>query len=124
MRASVFLVVAILAVGLPAMAATTSYMCKFEIGASPEGLKKQAKPFELRYVVDTATKKAYLMGNAGSSEVEIIPNTDGVSFVEITGSGNVMVTTIATSGDAVHSRNGIMFNALVPSQYYGKCSRQ
>lgn len=105
-------------------AATTSYVCRFTVEASPKGLAKQEKPFELRFVVDTATKKGYLVGNAGSSEVEIIPNTDGVSFVEITNSGNVMVTAIAVGGAAVHSRNGIMFKDLVPSQFYGNCVRQ
>ena len=103
---------------------TTSYVCRFMVEASPKGLAKQDKPFELRFVVDTATRKSYLVGNAGSSEVEVIPNTDGVSFVEITNSGNVMVTAIATNGAAVHSRNGIMFKDLVPSQFYGTCVRQ
>ena len=56
--------------------------------------------------------------------MQAIANKDGVSFVEITASGNVMVTAITKSGEAVHSRNGIMFNELVPSQYYGKCVRQ
>jgi hypothetical protein len=120
--------VAVLALSslLPCMAnaATTSYACRFTVEASPKGLAKQEKPFELRFVVDTETKKSYLVGNAGSSEVEIIPNTDGVSFVEITSSGNVMVTAIATNGSAVHSRNGIMFKNLIPSQYYGSCIRQ
>lgn len=116
----------IAAVLLPAVAhgATTSYTCKFSVEATPKGLSKQAPPFELRFVVDTSVRKAYLLGNAGSSEVEVIPNTDGISFVEITASGNVMVTAVTNSGEAVHSRNGIMFKDLVPSQFYGKCTRQ
>lgn len=118
-----FLVLVIVA-STSAEAATTGYVCKFAVEASPKGLAKQATPFELRYVVDTSTKKAYLLGNAGSSEVEVITNTDGISFVEITNSGNVMVTAISTSGEAVHSRNSIMFKELIPSQYYGKCSQQ
>ena len=111
---------------LPAVAhgATTSYTCKFSVEATPKGLSKQASPFELRFVVDASTRKAYLLGNAGSSEVDVIPNTDGISFVEITASGNVMVTAVTNSGEAVHSRNGIMFKELVPSQFYGKCTRQ
>ena len=107
-----------------ALGATTSYTCRFSVEASPKGLAKPAKPFELRFVVDTTAEKAYLLGNAGSSEVELIPNTDGVSFVEITRSGNVMVTAITASGEAVHSRNGIMFKELVPSQFYGQCVKQ
>jgi len=111
---------------LPAVAygATTSYTCKFAVEATPKGLSKQASPFELRFVVDSSTRKAYLMGNLGSSEVAVIPNTDGISFLEITASGNVMVTAVTNSGEAVHSRNGIMFKELVPSQFYGKCTRK
>lgn len=110
---------------LPAVAhgATISYTCEFSVEATPKGISKQASPFELRFVVDTSTRKAYLLGNAGSAKVEVIPNTDGISFVEITASGNVMVTAITNSGEAVHSRNGIMSKELVPSQFYGKCSR-
>ncbi len=113
-----------IAVLLPSIATadTTSYVCKFSVEASPKGLNKQI--LELRYILDTKTKKAYLMGNAGSSEVQVVANTNGISFVEITGSGNVMVTAITTAGDSVHSRNGIMFDQLIPSQYYGKCNRQ
>jgi hypothetical protein len=107
-----------------AIGATTSYVCEFSLEASPKGLSKQASPFELRFVVDSTTKKAYLMGNAGSSEVEIVPNTYGVSFVEVTGSGNVMVTAITIAGDAVHSRSGIISEVLLPSQLYGNCTRQ
>ncbi|BDU59354.1 hypothetical protein LMORI2_23360 [Limnohabitans sp. MORI2] len=61
------------------------------------------------------------MGNNGSAEVKAIQNAGGISFVEITTSGNVMVTTIAKSGEAVHSRNAVMQSQLVSSQYYGKC---
>ncbi len=124
MRPLHFSLCAALAFGSTANAATVSYTCKFSLEASPKGLAKQSPPFELRYVADSATGKAYLLGNAGSSEVQVIANKDGVSFVEITASGNVMVTAITKSGDAVHSRNGIMFNELVPSQFYGKCVRQ
>lgn len=118
---STFWAITVVVVPLAAQGATIAYTCKFPLEASPKGLSKQATPFELRFVVDTDTKKAYLIGNAGSSEVEIIPNTDGISFVEITGSGNVMVTAVTKSGESVHSRNGIMFKGLVPSQYYGNC---
>lgn len=111
-------------VPLASRGATTSYTCKFEVEASPKGLAKQSEPFELRFVVDADTKKAYLIGNAGSAEVEIIPNTDGLSFVEITSSGNVMVTAVTKKGEAVHSRNGIMSKELVPSQLYGSCFLQ
>jgi hypothetical protein len=64
------------------------------------------------------------MGNAGASRVNAIKNASGVSFIEITDSGNVTVTAITDSGDAVHSRNSIISSELIPSQYYGKCKVQ
>jgi hypothetical protein len=100
--------------------ATTSFTCKFPTAATPEGLSPQ-KDFVLRFVVDTSAKKAYLIGNAGSSEVTIVINAAGISFLEITGTGNVMVTAITSAGEAVHSRNSIISEGLVPSQHYGKC---
>lgn len=124
MRTSLLAAYLVVCHPLTVLAATTSYTCSFSVEASPKGLAKQSKPFELRFVVDSAAQKAYLLGNAGSSEVELIPNTDGVSFVEITRSGNVMVTAITAEGEAVHSRNGIMFKQLVPSQFYGRCAKQ
>lgn len=50
-------------------AATSSFTCDFPLSASPSGVKKESKPFELRFVSDDQTKKAYLIGNNGSSEV-------------------------------------------------------
>jgi len=118
-----FVVAALLPV--VAYGATTSYTCKFSVEATPKGLSTQPPPFELRFVVDASTRKSYIIGNLGASEVKEIPNTDGgISFLEITASGNVMVTAITNSGEAVHSRNSILFETLVPSQLYGQCTRQ
>lgn len=107
-----------------ASAETISYSCSFRIFASPEGLKTEENPFELKYIIDRTAKKAYIVGNAGSAEVTEIPNLGGVSFLEITGSGNVMVTAITTSGDAVHSRHSMDAKKIIPTQYYGKCKKQ
>jgi len=101
--------------------ATIGFDCKFTVEASPKGLAKQVSPFELRFVTDTEKAKTYLMAINGSTEVQAISNSPGVSFVEITGTGNVMVTAITKSGEAVHSRNSIMGDKLIPSQFYGKC---
>jgi hypothetical protein len=105
-------------------AAPISFTCSFPVQATPEGVTKPEKPLELRFVWDESAKRSYLMGNNGAAEVELIENTNGLSFVEITASGNVMVTAITEAGQAVHSRNSIFRTALVPSQYYGKCIRQ
>lgn len=103
------------------IAATSSFDCKFNLEATSSGLTKQSPLFEMKFISDDEKKSAYLIGNNGSAEVKAIQNAGGISFVEITTSGNVMVTTIAKSGEAVHSRNTVMQSQLVPSQYYGKC---
>ena len=116
---------AVMAFPWPSYAATMSFTCNFPVIASPSGVKKESERFELRFLSDTKTKKAYLLGNMGSSEVTTIENSSGgVTFLEITDSGNVMVTAITSSGEAVHSRNGIIAGKLIPSQYYGHCTVQ
>jgi hypothetical protein len=107
-----------------ATAETISYSCSFRIYASPEGLKTEEKPFELKYIIDRTTKKAYIVGNNGSAQVTEIPNLGGVSFLEVTGSGNIMVTAITSDGDAVHSRHSMDAKKIIPTQYYGKCKKQ
>lgn len=106
-------------------AETTSYTCNFPVYASPSGLQKTKEMLDIRYLLDPKTKKAYILGNAGSSEVTPVQHKGGgVTFIEITDTGNVMVTAIAASGEAVHSRNGIIGKMLTPSQYYGNCTVQ
>ena len=121
MRLILLFFITVMAFPWPSYAATTSFTCNFPSMASPSGVKKESEQFELRFLSDPKTKKTYLLGNSGSSEVTAIENLTGVTFIEITNSGNVMVTAITYSGEAVHSRNGIMEGKLIPSQYYGKC---
>lgn len=125
MRLPILLFMAVMTFPWPSYAASTSFTCNFPVVASPSGVTKESEMFELRFLSDTKTKKAYMLGNVGSSEVTAIENlSGGITFVEITDSGNVMVTAITSSGDAVHSRNGIIVRKLIPSQYYGKCTIQ
>lgn len=104
-------------------AATITHTCKFTSVASPTEVKQLAESFNIKYLSDTLTQKSYMVGNAGVEQVSVVPNDGGISFVEITGSGNVQVTTIAKSGSAVHSRNTILSQkTLVATQYYGTCT--
>ena len=118
------IIAVLLMISANAMAETSSFLCKYSVEASPKGLTKQSTPFELRYIFDSSTQKAYLMGNVASSEVQAIENARGISFIEVTLTGNVMVTSITRAGDSVHSRNSIILEKLIPSQYYGKCVKQ
>ncbi|MDM4770518.1 hypothetical protein [Solimonas sp. SE-A11] len=105
-----------------AVGGTSTYRCNYEHFSDGESIHKAKPAFALIFVVDSAGK-ATLIGNSGSSEVLAFGSeaNDGVSFVEVTGAGNIMSTAIAANGESVHSRNTILAGELVPSQYYGRC---
>ena len=107
-----------------ARAETTTFECDYKTYGDSKGLHKVEEPFRLTFLIDTSSKKAYLIGNVGSSEISLVPNTEGLTLVEITDSGNVMTTAITSKGKSVHSRGSIVFNDLVPSQYYGSCQKK
>lgn len=118
-------VMALVLAGLkPASAETTTYECDYPSYSDKKGLHKVKGQFRLTFLIDPSTKKAYLIGNAGSAEVSLVQNSYGLTLVEITGSGNAMVTAITSKGESVHSRSSIILGDLVPSQYYGKCQRK
>jgi len=104
-------------------ASPITYKCTYMKYSSIDGLKKVDSKFELNFLLDPKSGKAYITGNSGSEEVNIILNKlgKGISFLEITGSGNVSVTTIDSDGNSAHSRNMIISRKLIPSQYYGIC---
>ena len=106
-----------------AWAEPTSFKCAYSNFADEEGLHPVEGKFVLTFLIDDETSKAYLIGNNGSSEVQVVSITPGgFSLVEITAVGNVMTTTIAESGRSVHSRNSVLYGELIPSQYYGECN--
>ena len=102
-------------------AGTITYECKFSSFSNSKGTHKEKTPMVLKYLIDDSTKKAYFLGNLGSSEVTPITSDSQISFVEVTDSGNLMTTTIVDNLQAVHSRNTVMLGTLLPSQYYGSC---
>lgn len=110
-----------LGVSSVALADTMTFECEYTTYSDKTGLHKVDGPFNLTFLIDLSADKAYLIGNNGSAEVVLIPNAGGVTLVETTGTGNVMVTAITKKGESVHSRNGIMNGTIIPSQYYGKC---
>jgi hypothetical protein len=114
----------IMLLSLSAHAETITYECAFSTFSDDEGVYKAKKPLVLTYLIDGESKKSYLIGNAGSSEVTPVTSDNQISFIEITETGNVMTTTVASDLNAVHSRNSVMSNQLIPSQYYGKCSEK
>jgi hypothetical protein len=102
---------------------TRSYICDYTSWSDDKGLHKDGKPFSLTFVYDPSAKKAYMLGNQGTGEVMVVTNSEGgISFVEVTGTGNVMVTAISRTLQSVHSRHTVFSTDIIPSQYYGKCA--
>ncbi|SHO57030.1 hypothetical protein [Vibrio quintilis] len=105
------------------LASSSTLECVYKKYADPEGVHVTKNEFILRYLIDPDADKVYVSGNNGSNEVVKVPGNDRVSFLEVTGTGNVMVTTITNTMDTVHSRNTVVFGGdLIPSQFYGKCT--
>lgn len=125
-RIQVALVTVCVTLGIAPLAgaATTTFECDYKTYGDDKGLHKVGSPFRLTFLVDGSSKKAYIIGNVGSSEVSLVPNAEGITLVEITDSGNVMTTVITSKGKSVHSRGSIVFGDLVPSQYYGSCLKK
>lgn len=105
------------------------YRCGYSVHANINDVTK-VKDMTFVIIHDTETDKSYLHGNTGSSYMTMYSNYRQTSFIEITQTGNINVTTIAhypltidgTDFNSVHSRNVVLVDELFPSQFYGKCS--
>ena len=96
------------------------WVCNYGTIATPTGLKSEK--FKLEFALDTLTKRAVLIGNAGMSDVDAFNGDQGITFQEKLGSGAIQTTTISyKDGRSVHSRHSMLSGAFVPSQYYGEC---
>ena len=72
-------------------------------------------------------RTAKVIGNQLTSDVQVLPTASGLSFLELTPSGNVIITTVfpAYAGDkkfsAVMSKHILMMGDAIPSQWHGTC---
>ena len=84
---------------MPAFSDIITFECDYPTYSDKTGIQK-AKGFEVTFVSDTDTDKAYMSGNNGSTEVSLSMRSDkeGVNVLELTNSGNMMLTTILFSG--------------------------
>jgi hypothetical protein len=78
---------------------------------------------QLEFVHEAGSRQAFMVGNAGLSQVIPIEGSTVVSFLEILVTGAVQTTTIARDGAAVHSRHSYASNRFLQSQYVGTCQR-
>ncbi len=111
-----------------AQAEPVTFDCSYPLMANLDGIELAEEDFNLQFLVDPESDKAYMIGNVGTVEVIHLNNDLGVSFIEVTGTGNVMTTTITFGLVSVHSRHTIIpageKGELLPSQYYGICVKK
>ena len=117
-------VIALVFFSLNVNAALVTFTCDFPNYVTEEDRGTQNN-FKAVFELDTISKKSYMKGNNGISEVLNIPGAEGISFIERLTTGAVQTTTIvllpeSQLGNAVHSRHSLI-SGLVPSQNYGFC---
>lgn len=98
-----------------------TFDCKYPIASINGEIKKQN--FSIRFIYESKTEKAYLSGNNGTTNVKAIPNLEaGITFLELSETGNVTTSTINfVDLKSVHSRHTMFNKELLPQQFYGKC---
>lgn len=111
------------AYSITTLAGSKEYRCNFDTYFSPPDGIKPLEDFSMSFYVDTVTGDAFLRGNVGVTQVQVIEHRlGGLNFVEITPAGTIQVTAFDNKGKAAHSRHTRMLDGeLLPSQYYGKC---
>ena len=104
-----------------ARAGSLHWQCSYSLVASLDGLQKEQ--FQLEFALDTSTRRAVLIVNAGLADVDFYNGDQGVTFQERLPTGAIQTTTIThKDGSSVHSRHSIVLGQLAPTQYYGKCN--
>jgi hypothetical protein len=110
---------------IPARCDTVTYTCHYQSYSDKKGNHKMPEEFKLVFAVDTSKETAKTVGSKGSFDVEILYSpSGGMTFIEMIDGGKVLTTTIDPSGKSVHSRNIIVEGEILPSQYYGTCSKR
>src|SRR4051812_4026277 len=102
---------------LPAAAQTPPrrYLCDFAMGTGDR--------LAMEFIHEAGTERAFMIGNAGTSPVVPVEGALVVTFLELLATGAVQTTTIAPSGQAVHSRHSFMSGSqrFLQSQGTGAC---
>ena len=112
----------LLSISSAAFGDTATFECHYSSYSDDSGNHEVTSDFILTFLIDEDTDKGYIIGNNGSNEVIVIYGPLGsISFIEVTDTKNVMTTAITQAGASVHSRNTVILDELVASQYYGEC---
>ena len=99
------------------------WSCTYSDKASPAGIETDAH-LTLDFIFDDVTRKAMVLGNNGS-DVDVHIGSLAISFMEKLETGAVQTTVISFAGDSTHSRHTLIRDKdLVPSQYFGLCTKE
>ncbi|RPJ15412.1 MAG: hypothetical protein EHM37_03695 [Deltaproteobacteria bacterium] len=110
---------------IPALCDTMTYTCHYQSYSDRKGNHKMAEDFFFDDAAATEKQKAKTIGSKGRFDVEMLYSpSGGMTFIEMIDGGKVLTTTIDSSGKSVHSRNIIVEGEILPSQYYGTCSKR
>lgn len=77
--------------------------------------------------IDITAGTGRLIGNAAAADVSVIAGDNGITLLELTGAGNLLVTVVHLAKDslgrfkAVTSRHTAVLGNPIPSQAYGAC---
>jgi hypothetical protein len=121
MKNIIFIIIAIMIYQSAPASDMDTLICEYPTYSDADGNHIAKSEFKLTFVIDKKENVAYLVGNQGSAKVNFMKSINGLSFLEVTGAGNLMTTAVDTSGYSVHSRNTLIAGKIVASQYYGKC---
>ena len=109
--------------------------CSFKEGVSTswssKGVKIESDQWKGDTIfdsIDIKQGKARIVGNQGASDIILIGSPSGITFIESTGIGNMVFTTVfpfykpgTNEFCAVMSRHMNLMTEALPSQYYGTC---
>ena len=100
------------------------FHCNFDryADANEQRFQEQDFSFKVLLEIDGSSVKASIIGDIASPLVIRFGELGHFNFVEVTGVGNLNITTIMANGKAVHSRHIVMSESKsMFSQYYGTC---
>jgi hypothetical protein len=112
-----------------------SLKCTYTLGSNAKwhGEKVQVKSIKEEMIlyfdsINYKGRTARAIGNQMATDVQLLLTPRGVSFLEETGSGNLIINTLfpVFAGNtkkftAVMSRHLMMINDPIPSQWHGTC---
>ncbi|MGR3779992.1 MAG: hypothetical protein ACU0DT_01860 [Albimonas sp.] len=105
---------------LSAPASAQSLRCGFDRVCDAEGCRSTS--FELR--LDWEGEDGRFTDGAGrSGDVTVAEMEAFWHFIEIMERGDLVLTSVAEGGVAVHSKHALLGGKLAPTQYHGACRR-